>query len=1415
MIDNGPGSIYYSALSAEPEMHPAVQIGMSLLPYGAMGFGVYGLSKASYGKDTGLSLLDLTYATLRNFGIRTPQGIFNTFRASETISPYTSPKSKGFDLVDSGIEGKQVYQYAVGEEFLKNESGRVQIAALAEDQKEILKAKMLGDDWRIVFEQQPGRSTGSLFFQEILREIDPNTGLEVLKPISGSEQLISQNILAIENTSAPDFYDLLSSEGRREQINPYTRAVYSNQNLGNAIEIDELYRSSEGKISQFGFAPSPKGPVRNLDDFGRRLVVPGAYLTFGFSRINKLISSTLDQIPYAKDLFAQIGEITNRSIYTRPEPFHKQFMSLGLKLSSLGAAYMGLRTIDHYRREFGVPGHLIASSAIALGVGGVAKALANRRKEFMSTMPRNLALGAFALQMLPGFSEGTVEGLATQLVNADIARAYVGKYSGMSSIRRGIEGLFPGFTEPTTGALAGVGLAVASYSGLGKYLARNEKKILPEMIRQRIGFTSAATEIPEGYGRHFSNILYERLKPVHDLNSFSYDGGIDFFERYNDFSEMRARPEYSEIFEKITKGQGGVDEMGSMARRDLSYIFDKLEPLIADTYNISQKEAKIVGKNYFYGLSQYSQMQYYKKYQEANPINASLIERTKLIKARYKDSGILGKIGEKVELLGTQMYHAFFGASMSGETFEKGMKEAGSRPIFARLGTLAVGGMLLHQALTGSLFGTMETVDELKAEYSGEKLVEVKRGRWWEGGGSPFEGKDTHYFRPNMYVSLMNKADEKAVWGDEYNKYNPITKFFLKNFTYHLEEKNYYDRPYPISSPAFESLPIIGPMLGATIGSIIKPPKLMHEDEFMQVNQQGELEYAYKKEYGSMQGELPNGPPVTPSNMLYKYGQIQYQFREIEGITGYAKNVLTKIFTGRETLGTMAPVMASSGQMDNPIDDYWNLELGGALFMSEAVRRFFPRKRAEIDYYNPIMNSMPSYVPDRLKLGDPYNAIQNGYLRLPGAGYEAVNPDVRGLDPEEYPDVHKYKILADIAPKSKFTFQLRNQLFERRAANITTEHENKIIDQASEIHSKMLSGFEDFAFHKNAIKLPGISSVTSGAYKNAEEALRRVAAPAEYLIPAGFRPTQKLIGGTRDIIQEYEYNRIYGGANAFWDAPWRDWLRPSLMSAGRFVGIQDPRVAERERVEKLFDDLQLVKYAELAQTAENPKDRKRYLQLAHRTSRGVNPQGNAYSIYMALPDEEKKYFEEFAVANESQKERIREILPEQRLELYENIWQRMSTQEESSLYFNGKDEIVDEQRIMQEAQMARQELKEGGSLPPVDWVGWHNEVDLSDVKIKYIDTLGQDIHDHNLWENQLRRTYRRPYLDNSEMFLIRGETSNRNDLRRVMHGKLEADMSDIQIHTQNTPYGRSYANLSVQHDRTSSILSEIRARLEE
>ena len=82
--------------------------------------------------------------------------------------------------------------------------------------------------------------------------------------------------------------------------------------------------------------------------------------------------------------------------------------------------------------------------------------------------------------------------------------------------------------------------------------------------------------------------------------------------------------------------------------------------------------------------------------------------------------------------------------------------------------------------------------------------------------------------------------------------------------------------------------------------------------------------------------------------------------------------------TGRETFGSEYPVLASSRSMDSDILNYWDMEAGGALFMSEPIRRIFPRPRSEIEEYNPIMNSMPSWLPDRFKRGDPYRNIPMG-----------------------------------------------------------------------------------------------------------------------------------------------------------------------------------------------------------------------------------------------------------------------------------------------------------------------------------------------------------------------------------------------------------------------------------------------------
>ena len=56
------------------------------------------------------------------------------------------------------------------------------------------------------------------------------------------------------------------------------------------------------------------------------------------------------------------------------------------------------------------------------------------------------------------------------------------------------------------------------------------------------------------------------------------------------------------------------------------------------------------------------------------------------------------------------------------------------------------------------------------------------------------------------------------------------------------------------------------------------------------------------------------------------------------------------------------------------------------------------------------------------------------------------------------------------------------------------------------------------------------------------------------LIPAGFRPIQKLLSENRSAVETYEYDRLYATPNAFWDKPIRDWIRPAFYSGLHMLG---------------------------------------------------------------------------------------------------------------------------------------------------------------------------------------------------------------------------------------------------------------------
>ena len=111
---------------------------------------------------------------------------------------------------------------------------------------------------------------------------------------------------------------------------------------------------------------------------------------------------------------------------------------------------------------------------------------------------------------------------------------------------------------------------------------------------------------------------------------------------------------------------------------------------------------------------------------------------------------------------------------------------------------------------------------------------------------------------------------------------------------------------------------------------------------------------------------------------------------------------------------------------------YYEKELGAGVGPSLSGTEHFGytepfRRFVQNETFSPQANEMPnnaaSWLPGddyytNFHDGDPFTKVPEGYARLPGAGYEALHPELEGVDPEDYPDIHKMAILADVAPYS-------------------------------------------------------------------------------------------------------------------------------------------------------------------------------------------------------------------------------------------------------------------------------------------------------------------------------------------------------------------------------------------------------------
>jgi hypothetical protein len=111
---------------------------------------------------------------------------------------------------------------------------------------------------------------------------------------------------------------------------------------------------------------------------------------------------------------------------------------------------------------------------------------------------------------------------------------------------------------------------------------------------------------------------------------------------------------------------------------------------------------------------------------------------------------------------------------------------------------------------------------------------------------------------------------------------------------------------------------------------------------------------------------------------------------------------------------------------------------------------------------NEIPSTAPNWLPGddyytNFHEGDPFLKVPEGYARLPGAGYEALRPELKDIDPEDYPDIHKMAILADVAPYSREYHTYRQKIGKQAQGSTELEIEyEKILNRVKKSRESVI-----------------------------------------------------------------------------------------------------------------------------------------------------------------------------------------------------------------------------------------------------------------------------------------------------------------------------------------------------------------------
>jgi len=231
--------------------------------------------------------------------------------------------------------------------------------------------------------------------------------------------------------------------------------------------------------------------------------------------------------------------------------------------------------------------------------------------------------------------------------------------------------------------------------------------------------------------------------------------------------------------------------------------------------------------------------------------------------------------------------------------------------------TKAAKGVVEMQSLLAGITPGGMTAEE-KKEQLVEGEVPIRQGRFWPLGNTPFQGGKVMYYRPSWYRKLQGGAlftsDTYGSPAEKFLFYNDISP--LRPFDpYRFESKHYSDRPYPVSGEYFSGP--WGPLtsvLNATVGKVLKPQVMMHEQEVMQ----GLGGYVPAGQFGAYNSAPYQGSSFGYGGAIGSGGAQSLSFTA-PGIGGQASSQMIGAYNASYASAAGAPLATAANMTRNAI----------------------------------------------------------------------------------------------------------------------------------------------------------------------------------------------------------------------------------------------------------------------------------------------------------------------------------------------------------------------------------------------------------------------------------------------------------------------------------------------------------------